>query len=101
MGTTYFSTCIVEEGLCEPDEIELMAILRRLQLYLGMGMRKLILESDHLSIITACLSRDVSFLKIGSMVTKVQQIQISFKDRQLQHMYREHNNLAHFIEHHT
>lgn len=91
----------MEEGLCEPDQIELMAILRRLQFYLGMGIRKLIIESDRLSIITAYLSRDVSLSKIGSIMAKVHRIQISFKDCQLQHTYREHNNLAHFIEHHA
>lgn len=101
VGKTQLSVCMAEAGICEPNQIELLAILRGLQIYLGLGIRKSILESDCLQMINECLSRVTSYSKTGSMVVELRKIQTSFTNCILQHTYREHNEVAHFLAHHA
>lgn len=64
-GVPQLLACVVENGWYQLDPIELMPILKGFQICMGMDIRKLILESDHLVMIKECLSHD-SFIKESS-----------------------------------
>lgn len=59
-GITLKSICCVEAGLCELEDIELLATLRGLQFCLRMGFKNLIVESDCLFMVQVCNSNVIS-----------------------------------------
>lgn len=79
-GVTCLAASLPEEGICEPKSIELTVILQSLQIFLGMFINKLILESDCLFILLECQSRVQPFSDMGSIVSEIRKLKDHFED---------------------
>lgn len=93
-------TCsMVVGGICEPKIIELLAILRGLQIVSSMGIRKLIVESNCLLMIQICISKDSvhACSEIGILVDEIHGILSILNAGNIQHVYKEYNKLAHLL----
>lgn len=100
-GETQMEASIPKEGICELAEVELVAIMRGLQLCACLGINKLILESDCLFMLQECMSNTISYTELGSLVIEIKNIQanqpIFYEDNKLQHVFREHNKPTHLL----
>lgn len=100
-GKTLLAASLPEEGIKSPKEVELIATLRGLQLCVGMGVQKLILESDCLFMLKECLSVNTPISEISSVVTDIKDLQSRYEDCQLQHVLWEKNKPLHLLARHA
>lgn len=93
-GVTRLAACMADNGICKPESIELLAILKELQICSAMGINKLILESDYLLMVKEYLYGGSSLSELGIIVTEIKRIQAMFEDCKLQHVYKEQDRPA-------
>lgn len=96
LGGTRLAGSMAMRDICDPKIIEPLAILRGLQLVSGLGIKKLILESDCLLMIQVCISSDTAHvcLEIGVMVNEMHRVLLRFDDCMLQHVYRKYKTCS-------
>lgn len=75
------------KGINNPEQIELVTILRCLQIYVGMVIHNLVLKSDCLFMILECQSRIHMYSGMGSLVAEIKNMQAQFEDCPLQHTH--------------
>lgn len=75
-----FSACVGLHEVNELIEIELMAILRELQLCASMGISKLLVESNYLLMIKLCNKENAKNSKFGVLVSEIKNIQSRFEE---------------------
>lgn len=78
---------MAERGAREPQDIELLAIFKGLQICSRMRIKKIKVESDCLLMVRECQVRGESSSILEHLVTEIKQLQASFKDCCFQHTF--------------
>lgn len=94
-GDFRLAASVSEKEVQDPETIELLAILRGLQIGSRMGFRKIIVEGDCLLMIRACQSDQASTSMLGNIVLEIKQLQRDFEKCRFKHTFREQNVPAH------
>ncbi|KAG2717700.1 hypothetical protein I3760_03G188300 [Carya illinoinensis] len=84
-----------ESMVNDPAEVELLAMLRGLQLVLPLGIEELIIESDSLVMVTQLQQEDESWSVLGNLIKETKMLMAWFKGCTIQHVGRLGNEAAH------
>lgn len=100
-GEVALAASKLENDVSDFEAIELLAILRCLQLCANMGIRKLIIKSDCLMVVQV-LKKEIELAgMLDSLVNEIRKLQMLYVDCQVQHFYREGNWVAHKLAHYA
>ncbi|XP_042950059.1 uncharacterized protein LOC122282170 [Carya illinoinensis] len=95
-GLVLFSASKMENGvIIDPMEVELLAILRGLQLCIRMGILELVIESDSLMLVEELNNTSESRLARGNLVHEVKKLIKRIPRYSVQHKGRMANEAAH------
>ncbi|XP_042939414.1 uncharacterized protein LOC122274444 [Carya illinoinensis] len=102
-GVVLFSASKKENGVTDPMEVELLAILRGLQLCILMGIPDLVIESDSLMLVEELNNSSESRSAWGNLVHEVKELIKRIPRYSVQHKGRMANeaayNLARYAKH--
>lgn len=85
-GQTIMATSLVDNFAMNLQSIEVVAILRSLQLCLRQGIHSLIIESDCSLLVGEILTLDTSNSALGNIILEIQNLMSSFITCTLQHV---------------
>lgn len=97
-GNTVLAASMVEHNLLETEEAELLGIFRGLQLCTGRGIKRIIVESDNLTMVKEC--QKIGEICIQSLSNKnhlfieISTLKNTFEECLFGHVYREQNRVA-------
>lgn len=98
-GNTVLAASMVEHNMLETEEAELLGIFRGLQLCTGRGIKRIIVESDNLTMVKEC--QKIGEICIQSLRNKnhlfieISTLKNMFEECLFGHVYREQNRVAH------
>ncbi|KAF5442998.1 hypothetical protein F2P56_035595 [Juglans regia] len=72
-GEVLLSVSMKEQAIMDPMDIELLTILRGLQLCIPLGLQVLYIESDSLLSVTAVTTSEVSSM-LGNIISNIKQL---------------------------
>ncbi|XP_042977409.1 uncharacterized protein LOC122308235 [Carya illinoinensis] len=90
-----------ENELHDPESMELIVMLRRLQFILQLGISKIILESDSLLMVEALNANQESLSLQGNLLKEVRSLLHCFEDQKVQHVCRSRNQVANTLAKHA
>ncbi|XP_040987646.1 uncharacterized protein LOC121235362 [Juglans microcarpa x Juglans regia] len=85
-GKMVMTTTISEIEVNEPATIELLAVLRGLQLCIPLGIPKLIIESDYLLMVQELQAAYDTFSANGNLVMEVKSLMNYFQEVSIEHV---------------
>ncbi|KAF5445095.1 hypothetical protein F2P56_034173 [Juglans regia] len=100
-GTVLLVASMKESEVGDPAEIEMVAMLRGLQLCIPMGIEKLILESDSLLMVNQMNEDTKPWSLFGNIIKETRQFSTRFKSCIVQHVGRLGNTVAHNLARHA
>lgn len=94
---------IAMKGIYEPKIVELTAILRGLQIIIGIGIEKLLVESNCLRMVRMCNALENAHLcsDMRFLIKEIHGITSLFKECNITHVFKEQNKPAHILACHA
>lgn len=100
-GNFCFVASLRIQDIHEMEVIELIAILRRLQLCATKDMEHLNVESDCLLMVQECNTTGPPSSRLGILVEEICKLRDCFRTCTIAHVFWEHNVLAHTFARHA
>ncbi|KAF5470679.1 hypothetical protein F2P56_011176 [Juglans regia] len=94
-GKVVWAATKAEDAVDAPVTIELIAVLRGLQLCQPLGIPNLVVETDCLSLVQELQGTQESFSPNGNLIKDAKELMRHFPELQVQHVYRDGNRVAH------
>ncbi|XP_042942655.1 uncharacterized protein LOC122276823 [Carya illinoinensis] len=94
-GEVLWATTKLEDEGINAEAIELLAIFRALQMCVGMGINKLVVESNCLMAVKVLNAEIECSALLNDLVREIKEVQTLYTKCQIQHVYREENGVAH------
>lgn len=83
------------------DDIEILVVLRGLQIILPLGFPRLLLEGDFFSMIEAIRAKEPNYSRHGNVIFEIQRILLFFKGYDVLHTGRQGNEATHLLASHA